>query len=89
MTDSRITITVRQNGSYFIANEDMARVRLVDHEGREISTEGRKAISLCRCGASANKPFCDAAHKAIEFQGAVNPACLVAIAPNGAPNGKG
>jgi len=70
-TDGRITITVRQNGSYFIAGDDMARVRLVDHEGNEISTEGRKAISLCRCGGSTKKPFCDGTHSKIGFQGAL------------------
>src|SRR6476620_10096367 len=70
-TDHRITITVRQNGSYFIAGDDMAKVRLVDHEGNEISTEGRKAISLCRCGGSTNKPFCDGTHSKIGFQGAI------------------
>jgi 3-phenylpropionate/trans-cinnamate dioxygenase ferredoxin subunit len=70
-TDARITITVRQNGSYFIAGDDMARVRLVDHEGNEISTEGRKAISLCRCGGSTKKPFCDGTHSKIGFQGAL------------------
>lgn len=67
----RITITVRNNGSLFIAGDDMARVRLVDHEGNEISTEGRKAISLCRCGASTNKPFCDGTHSKVGFQGAI------------------
>ncbi len=67
----RITITVRNNGSLFISGEDMGRVRLVDHEGNEISTEGRKAISLCRCGASTKKPFCDGMHSKIGFQGAI------------------
>ena len=66
----KLTITVRNNGSLFIAGDQMARVRLVDHEGNEISTEGRKAISLCRCGASSNKPFCDGTHSKIGFQGA-------------------
>lgn len=49
----------------------MAKVRLVDHEGNEISTEGRKAISLCRCGGSTKKPFCDGTHSKIGFQGAI------------------
>ena len=28
-----------------------------------------KRASFCRCGASANKPFCDGAHKQIGFEG--------------------
>ena len=45
MSDS-ITITIRDNGPFVIAGDDMAKVRLVDHTGAEISTEGRKALSL-------------------------------------------
>ena len=66
-----ITITVRNNGSLFISGDQMSGVRLVDHEGKEISTEGRKALSLCRCGASTKKPFCDGTHSKIGFQGAI------------------
>ena len=40
-----ITITVRDNGPFVIAGDDMARVRLVDAQGQTISTEGRKAIA--------------------------------------------
>jgi uncharacterized Fe-S cluster protein YjdI len=28
-----------------------------------------KITAFCRCGASANKPYCDGAHKKIEFEG--------------------
>jgi CDGSH-type Zn-finger protein len=65
-----VTITVRENGPFVIAGDDMARVRLVDHQGNEVPTAGRKAISLCRCGASTKKPFCDGTHSKIGFRGA-------------------
>ena len=30
--------------------------------------EIRNRVTLCRCGASSNKPFCDGAHAAIKFR---------------------
>jgi CDGSH-type Zn-finger protein len=65
-----VTITIRNNGPYVIEGDDMARVRLVDHEGQVVPTEGRKRISLCRCGASTKKPFCDGTHSRIGFSAA-------------------
>lgn len=35
---------------------------LVDGQGRPYGLAGRTAISLCRCGGSMNKPFCDGTH---------------------------
>jgi uncharacterized Fe-S cluster protein YjdI len=33
-------------------------------------TESKSGVTaLCRCGASANKPYCDGAHKKIDFVG--------------------
>ena len=62
-----ITIKVSRTGAYIIEGDDMAQVRLVDADGNEISHAGRKKISLCRCGASSTKPFCDSTHTKIGF----------------------
>ena len=61
-----VTITVRQNGHYFVEGED---VRLVDWNGNEY-TIPKRPFKLCRCGASTNKPFCDGSHSRIGFQAA-------------------
>ena len=36
-----------------------------------VSTEGREIVGLCRCGASADKPFCDRSHERINFDGTI------------------
>lgn len=33
------------------------------------TVEEKSKAAFCRCGASANKPFCDGSHKAADFQG--------------------
>ncbi len=52
-------ITVNNNGSLLIDGD----FELVDKNGKSYDLAGREKISLCRCGMSANKPFCDGAHK--------------------------
>ena len=64
-----ITITIRNNGPYFIAPDQVDQVTLVDHEGNVIPRPGR-SITLCRCGASATKPFCDGTHSKLGFRAA-------------------
>ena len=59
-----VTIKVRENGSYRIEGDD---VRMVDWNDMEDQIL-KRPFALCRCGASANKPFCDGSHKRIEFK---------------------
>lgn len=57
-------ITVLKNGSLRIEGE----VELTDAAGNAYGLGGRNLFSLCRCGHSANKPFCDGAHKQHGFE---------------------
>lgn len=56
---SDVKVTVRNGGPLRLEGE----ITLLDQEGRPFGLAGRRAISLCRCGHSANKPFCDGSHK--------------------------
>jgi len=60
-----VTISVRENGSYKVEGQ----VRLLDADGNEFAQPEGKAIALCRCGHSANKPYCDGTHRKVGFQG--------------------
>ncbi len=64
-----VTITVRPNGPFRVEGA----IKLVDAQGNAWNLEGKPAISLCRCGASANRPFCDGSHNKIGFQSADTP----------------
>ncbi|MCI0403202.1 MAG: CDGSH iron-sulfur domain-containing protein [Acidobacteria bacterium] len=39
----------------------------MDLDGNEWDVSAKPAFSLCRCGHSANKPFCDGSHKTVGF----------------------
>ena len=62
-----LKIKVRKNGPYLV-DASQCPVELVDADGNKYDLTGKPAFSLCRCGASANRPFCDGSHKRIEFQ---------------------
>lgn len=64
MPGAGVQIKVRKNGSLLVVGE----FSLVDHEGKEIPRPvGKPNVSLCRCGQSQRKPFCDGTHKHIGF----------------------
>jgi CDGSH-type Zn-finger protein len=52
-------ITVNDNGSLKIEGN----FEIVDRTGAQYDLGGREIVSLCRCGNSKTKPFCDGSHK--------------------------
>jgi CDGSH-type Zn-finger protein len=56
------SVGVEPDGPYRV----MGRVLIVSDDGTE--WEVRNRVTLCRCGASSNKPFCDGTHKRIGFR---------------------
>ena len=55
---AKTKITVNNNGSLKIESD----VEIVDKNGNVNDLGVRDVLSLCRCGLSKNKPFCDGAH---------------------------
>lgn len=56
------SIRMVKDGPVYISGD----LRVVDSEGNSVLEETR--VALCRCGASASKPFCDGTHRKIGFQ---------------------
>jgi CDGSH-type Zn-finger protein len=56
---NKTKLTVNSNGSVKVEGD----FEIVDMQGNVYGLQGRTVVSLCRCGHSANKPFCDGAHK--------------------------
>lgn len=52
-------LTINNNGSVKIDGD----FEIVDMQGNAYGLQGRTIVSICRCGLSANKPFCDGSHK--------------------------
>jgi CDGSH-type Zn-finger protein len=61
MSDN-VKIQLRANGSLRVTGT----VDFVDAEGKVIRTKTN--FSLCRCGHSKEKPFCDGSHRTANFQ---------------------
>jgi CDGSH-type Zn-finger protein len=55
------------NGPYYLINDMEPKIieNLQNSKGEPLSTI--RGVSLCRCGASKNKPFCDGTHGTIGF----------------------
>ena len=60
-------ILVKNNSSLKIEGD----FEIVDQAGNKYDLAGRTRISLCRCGLSEDKPFCDDTHKRVPFKSEV------------------
>ena len=56
-------VTIFNNGSIRIEGD----FEIVDQAGATFGLGGRTAVTLCRCGQTANPPFCDGTHKRVNF----------------------
>lgn len=64
MEKGHVKITINANAS---ARVECERAEIILPDGSVVIKEGR--FSLCRCGQSAKKPFCDGTHKTCGFEG--------------------
>lgn len=55
-------ITFRENGPIVLQAEGELLFRSGETEEKKPGT-----VTLCRCGQSANKPFCDGSHRRVGF----------------------
>ena len=68
MKSEKPKIACLQNGPYYLLNDMTPRAmpNLVDAKGEPWAT--LTGVASCRCGASSDKPFCDASHWHIGFE---------------------
>lgn len=65
---ANLKIIVRNNGPYRVEGEG---IEILDQDGKAFGLAGRTVVSLCRCGHSERKPFCDGTHNKIGFKSEV------------------
>jgi CDGSH-type Zn-finger protein len=75
--DEPVSIVCNANGPLRITGNFVIK----DAQGNCFDVSGRTTISLCRCGHSENKPFCDGTHNRTGFQSAVVARTLPPPAP--------
>lgn len=70
-------ITIKNNGSLRVEGE----FEIFDIQGNKFDLSGRTGISLCRCGQSNDKPFCDGSHRTHGFQSEIQARTLPPLIP--------
>jgi CDGSH-type Zn-finger protein len=62
MTGTRVNVL--RNGPLRLEGD----FEILDAAGKAYGLGGRTVLSLCRCGQSHNKPFCDGSHNRTGFE---------------------
>ena len=60
-----VSVKVITDGPLMVQGE----CEMQDGQGNAMPPKGGDTIFLCRCDGSANKPYCDGAHKKNSFKG--------------------
>jgi CDGSH iron-sulfur domain-containing protein 3 len=60
-----VKIEIRANGPYRVTGP----IEIVDQQGKAYTIPEGQWVSLCRCGSSEKKPFCDSSHRTCGFNG--------------------
>jgi CDGSH-type Zn-finger protein len=61
--NGKLLVTPTLNGPYLVEG----KFEIINWKG-DVFFQGREA-TLCRCGSSRNKPFCDGSHRRTSFEG--------------------
>ena len=60
-----INIEIRENGPLRVTGP----ITITDKDGNSYTIPEGQWVSMCRCGLSQNKPFCDVSHRDGGFEG--------------------
>lgn len=60
------TLSIKKDGPLYARGD----IQIVDNDEKLLMKDTR--VAFCRCGASANKPFCDNSHLNVEFESGTN-----------------
>lgn len=79
-TPAAPTVEITKNGTYLVSGNLPLATEIIgtNQEGDSVKWEkgakfpAQEKYALCRCGQSANKPFCDGAHAKAAFDGTEN-----------------
>ena len=61
-----VKLEIRENGPIRVYGP----FELVDKDGKSYTQPEGQWVSICRCGQSGNKPFCDSSHRECAFEAA-------------------